>query len=129
MTKPGAKLWLEGVARRLDEAGISWAVFAGAAASAYGATRPLTDVDLLVPAADGERVTALFPEARVQQFGDGCLQILLSALDILAGLDWMDLDAEMAARLTRHDIAGVQVPVIPPEDNILVKARLASQER
>jgi hypothetical protein len=40
------------VARRLDGAGITWAVFAGAAATAYGATRPLTDVDILVPAAD-----------------------------------------------------------------------------
>jgi isochorismate hydrolase len=28
----------------------------------------------------------------------------------------------MAARLTRHKIAGVSVPVSPPEDNILLKA-------
>jgi hypothetical protein len=27
----------------------------------------------------------------------------------------------MAVRLTRHDIDGVSVPVIPPEDNILLK--------
>ena len=40
-------LTLEEVARRLDRAGIKWAVFAGVAAAAYGATRPLTDVDIL----------------------------------------------------------------------------------
>jgi hypothetical protein len=28
----------------------------------------------------------------------------------------------MAARLTRYEIVGVSVPVIPPEDNILLKA-------
>jgi len=44
---------LEEIAQRLDHAGITWAVFAGAAAAAYGATRPLTDVDILVPAAEG----------------------------------------------------------------------------
>jgi hypothetical protein len=28
----------------------------------------------------------------------------------------------MAARLQRHPIAGVAVPVVPPEDNIMLKA-------
>lgn len=59
------------VARRLDRAGIVWAVFAGAAATAYGVTRPLTDIDILVPAVEGDRVTALFPEARVVYRRDG----------------------------------------------------------
>ena len=54
-------LSLEQVARRLDSAGIAWAVFAGAAASVYGAVHPLTDVDILVPAAEGTRVASLFP--------------------------------------------------------------------
>lgn len=116
-------LSLEEVARRMDDAGIAWAVFAGAAASVYGATRPLTDVDILVPSAAGDRVAALFPEARVKRGDGGIIQgIQLPNFDILAGLTTIDLDAEMAARLTRHEIAGVIVPVIPPEDNILLKA-------
>jgi hypothetical protein len=116
-------LSLEKVARRLDDAGVAWAVFAGAAASVYGGTRPLTDVDILVPSTAGDRVTALFPEARVKRGNDGTVQVIqLPGFDILAGLTVMDLDAEMAARLTRHEIAGVIVPVIPPEDNILLKA-------
>jgi hypothetical protein len=66
MTKPETILSLEEVARRLDRAGVVWAVFAGAAAAVYGATRPLTDVDILIPAAEGDRVAALFPEAQVK---------------------------------------------------------------
>ena len=123
MNRPQTILTLAEIARRLDRAGITWAVFAGAAAAAYGATRPLTDVDILVPAVDGERLAALFPEARVDRREDGSVRgIQLSGFDILAGLTIIDLDTHMAARLQRHEIAGVTVPVIPPEDNILLKA-------
>jgi hypothetical protein len=114
---------LEEVAQRLDRAGITWAVFAGAAAAAYGAPCPVTDVDILIPASQGERVAALFPEAHVTRHEDGSiLGIQLPGFDILAGLITMDLDVQMEARLTHHEIAGVAVPVIPPEDNILLKA-------
>jgi hypothetical protein len=124
-------LLLAEVARRLDEAGIAWAVFAGAAASAYGAARPLTDVDILVPSTEGEQVAALFPEGEIRQGEDGSIHVVqLPGFDLVAGLAWhkagdiyvFDLDAPMAARLQRHEIAGVTVPVIPPEDNILLKA-------
>jgi hypothetical protein len=116
-------LSLEQIAQRLDRAGVTWAVFAGAAANAYGATRSLTDVDILIPAAEGHRLADLFPEAQVKHREDGSVRGLkLPGFDILAGLRAMDLDAEMAARRTRHEIAGVVVPVIPAEDNILLKA-------
>jgi hypothetical protein len=131
MSDLGTDLTLSEVARRLDSAGITWAVFAGAAAAVYGAARPLTDVDILIPAAEGERVAGLFPEAQVKRREDGTVHMLtLPDFDLVAGLMWreggvdhpVDLDAEMAARLTHHEIAGVAVPVIPPEDNILIKA-------
>jgi hypothetical protein len=116
-------LSLEEIAHQLDRAGITWAVFAGAAAAVYGATCPVTDVDILIPASEGDRVATLFPEAHVTRQQDGSiLGIQLPGFDILAGLITMDLDVQMAARLTRHEIAGVIVPVIPPEDNILLKA-------
>ena len=118
----GEMFALAEVARRLDEAGIRWAVFAGAAAKAYGATRPLTDLDILVPAPQQAATEVLFPEAQVRQDQDRASGLLLPGIDILAGLSLMDLDDEMAARLTYHEIAGITVPVIPPEDNILLKA-------
>jgi hypothetical protein len=112
---------LREVAAKLDRAGMLWAVFAGTAASVYGADRPLTDVDILVPAEDGERLKKLFPNAEVV-FEHDVLCLALPGVDLLAGLGAVDLDAEMAARVTRHEIGGILAPVIPPEDNILLKA-------
>jgi hypothetical protein len=106
-------------------------VFAGAAASAYGATRPLTDVDILVPSTEGEQVAALFPEGEIKRGEDGSVHIVqLPGFDLVAGLAWhqtdaiyvFDLDDAMAARLQHHEITSITVPVIPPEDNILFKA-------
>ncbi|MBN1887481.1 MAG: hypothetical protein JW850_05805 [Thermoflexales bacterium] len=54
-------LSLEQVAHRLDNAVITWTVFAGAAVTAYGSSRPLTDVDILVPAAEGAHVVTFRP--------------------------------------------------------------------
>jgi hypothetical protein len=126
-----AAVTLSDVASRLDRARTLWAVFAGAAAAVYGAIRPITDIDILVPAADGERVAALFPVgAVIRDEGGEVLGITLPGIDIVAGLSRhtpglsydIDLDDKMAARRTRHEIAGVIVPVIPPEDNVLLKA-------
>jgi hypothetical protein len=125
MAQPGSALSLEKVARRLENARITWAVFAGAAATAYGVTRPVTDVDILVPVAEGARAATLFPEAEVKRRESGPVEwIKLPGFDILPGLTSLDLDAEMAARLRFHEISGVTIPVVPPEDNILIKALL-----
>jgi hypothetical protein len=115
-------LALAEVARQLDGAAIPWAVFAGAAAILYGATHPLSDVDILVPATDVDQVLALFPEAQVFPQAGGAPKILLPGYDLVPGLDLLDLDAPMVARLEHHLLQGVLVPVIPPEDNILLKA-------
>jgi hypothetical protein len=131
-----AELTLADVARRLDHAGVVWMVFAGAAAAVYGADRPVTDLDILVSAADGERVAALFPEGNVRRDGDGTVIAISMAstvmldFDILAGLSHhtpdlsykIDLDDKMAARRTYREVGAMTVPVIPREDNILLKA-------
>jgi len=121
VTEPKVNPSLEEIARLLDDNGITWAVFAGMAAFAYGSSRLPAGVDILVPVAEGDRVAALFPEAQVTRH-KGVKVVHLPGFGVLAaGLPDMDLDEQMAARLTRHEIAGVIVPVIPPEDNILVK--------
>jgi predicted nucleotidyltransferase len=114
---------LREVAAKLDGAGMSWVIFAGTAASVYGADRPVTDLDILVPAAEGERLKALFPGAVVTREQD-LLHVGLAGVDLLAGLGAIDLDGEMASRVTRHKVGGIQVPVIPREDNILLKAMM-----
>ena len=117
---------LKNVARRLDEAGVPWAVFAGAAAKVYGAKRPLTDIDILISAADGGRAADLFPEGHICYREDGSVEaIKLSEYDLIAGLSngyVLDVDTDMLLRLQRAEINGVLVPIIPPEDNILIKA-------
>jgi hypothetical protein len=116
-------LSLAEVTRRLDRAGITWAVFAGAAATIYGVTRAVTDVDILIPAADGGRAAALFPEAIVKRGEGGTVRgVQLPGFDLVAGLTTTDLDAAMAARIVRRPLLGITVPIIPAEDNILLKA-------
>jgi hypothetical protein len=136
MVKSSAEVALSEVGARLDSAGVEWAVFAGAAAAAYGSGRLVTDVDILVPASAGERLATLFPEGAVWgdddagNLGARVPGITLPGIDILAGLSQrtaslsydIDLDEEMISRRTHHGIAGVSAPVIPPEDNILLKA-------
>ena len=114
---------LREVAARLDGAGMLWVIFAGTAASVYGADRPVTDLDILVPAKEGERLKALFPDAAVTRDQD-LLHVGLAGVDLLAGLGAIDLDGQMASRVTRHEVGGIQVPVIPREDNILLKAMM-----
>jgi hypothetical protein len=127
----GESLLLGEVARRLERAGVVWAVFAGAAAAAYGSERALTDVDILVPIGEGTRVASLFPGAEVERREDGRVRsVKLPDVDIIAGLTMVegetayhvDLDDEMAARRTWHEISGVRMPVIPVEDNLMLKA-------
>jgi len=122
MSGPRPNLSLAEVAGRLDGAGVRWAVLAGAAAVVYGAARPVADLDILVPAAEAERLAGLFPEFRASRSLAGTLWIELPGFDLSAGLAVLDLDEAMASRLQRHAIHGVAVPVIPPEDNILLKA-------
>jgi hypothetical protein len=131
MSDAVAPLSLEDLARRLDDAGITWAVFAGAAAAVYGSARPLTDIDILVRATDGENARSLFPTAQEKRREDGSLEAIhLPDVDLVAGLKWhdaggtytLDLDSVMALRITHHEIAGIAMPIVPPEDNILLKA-------
>jgi hypothetical protein len=123
MIKENTQFTLAEVARRLNDAEITWAVFAGAAASIYGSSRPLTDVDILVPAAEGKEVAELFPEGNTKRHEGKIFGVELPNFDIIAGLSLdTDLDTPMMTRIQHHKLQGVTVPVIPPEDNILLKA-------
>ena len=113
---------LKDIASRLDGAGIPWALFAGAAASVYGAERIVTDLDILVPHDQAERMRELLPGLELAYSEPGRTHLTLPEVDLLAGMGAVDPDAPMAARLARHEIDGVQVSVIPREDNILLKA-------
>lgn len=110
------------VAKRLDEADVPWAVFAGAAAVVHGAERPITDIDIIVAQVWGEQVVALFPEADLERDEEGALVLIaLPGVDIVPGLGFTDLDREMEAHAKRHALGGLDVPVVGVEDNVLIK--------
>ena len=105
---------------RLDEAGVRWAVFAGAAAHCYGSKIEVTDVDILVANADLDKAKAVLKDVDLEGF------------DVAAGSDiptpqgvcCFFLDDEAMKRVQRKQLFGVTVPVISVEDNIVFKAIL-----
>jgi len=109
---------LRAVRHRLDKTGTFWAVFAGAAAHCYGSARELTDIDILVRGRDLRKTRAAL---------EG-----LEGIDVVADLELETdfgtcrffMDDEMIRRVKRRTLLGVKIPVIPVEDNILLKAIL-----
>ena len=102
---------LEAAKEKLEKAGIPWVVFAGAAAHCYGSTREITDIDILVRLEDLEKAKAVLTSIGSEAF------------DVVAFPDFF-LDDDMINRTKQRKLLGVTVPVIPVEDNIILKARL-----
>jgi len=118
MSKQSTRTKLQTIKHRLSEAEIPWLIFAGAAAYAYGCPRPLTDLDIIVRETDYNRTRQLLKD--------------IEDLDILARLDiptdqgtcHYHVDDEMIGRTQHRPLLGLTVPVIPVEDNIILKAIL-----
>jgi len=99
------------VKEKLDNAGVPWAIFAGAATRCYGSRREITDIDILVKREDLEKAKAALQDVDAKGF------------DIVA-TPRFHLDDEMIERTNWKKIFGVVVPVTPVEDNIVFKAIL-----
>ena len=118
-----------GVAQRLlDPSGTTWAICAGAAAHVYGNRRPIQDVDILVGQGRlPEVVKLLQSQNRVVQF-DG-QRILWRGIKFFDDLTIRRpgavypfvFDSFMQTRLRRIPLLGSVVPVLPPEDIVLLK--------
>jgi len=116
----GSKLRI--VRDRLERAGIRWAVFAGAAAYCYGSRRKVTDIDILVKGEDLEATKAVLRDVegvdavadlKINMNGETCLFFM---------------DNEMEEKIQRRRLRGLEIPVIPVEDNIVFKAILQRGE-
>ncbi len=141
-TKQGRALrWISGV---LEAASIPYQVVGGLAARAYGATRPLADIDLYVPSGRLEEV-APSVEAHVT-FGPGRVvsdewDLTFMALEYegqvveLGGADsiwiydqqaheWAEQPVDFSTS-ERREVCGVTVPVMPRAQLIAYKQRLA----
>jgi hypothetical protein len=105
---------------RLEQAGIEWVIFAGAAAACYGSNRRITDVDILIGVGDLEKVKDASKGVDVEGFDIGCG----AEIKTDQGTCLFFLDDEMIERANRKKLFGVDVPVMSAEDNIVLKAIL-----
>lgn len=109
---------LRDVKEAFEEIGICWAVFAGAASSCYGSKRKVTDIDVLVREADfAEAMSVVADVEGVDVVGD--LEIKVNDETCL-----FFMDDEMTRRVQRRTLLGLDVPIIPVEDNVVFKAIL-----
>jgi hypothetical protein len=105
---------------RLGEAGIKWAIFAGAAACCYGSKREITDVDILVRSEDLEKAKTVLRGVNLKGFdivADG-------EIKTSQGTHPFILDDKMRERLSWKQLLSIDVPVLSIEDNIVFKAIL-----
>jgi len=108
------------IKNRLRQAGIRWAVFAGAAASCYGSKREITDIDILVRCEDLEIAKTVLREVNVKGFDI----VTGGEIKTSQGTCPFFLDDRMIERLNWKRLLGVSVPVLSVEDNIVFKAIL-----
>lgn len=115
---------LSAVKDKLIEAGVRWAVFAGAAAYCYGSRREVTDIDILVSHADLGKANAALKDIEIEGFDVvGRLEIKTNQ-----GTYVFFMDQDMIERIQWKQLFGVTVPIIPVEDNIVFKAILQRGE-
>jgi predicted nucleotidyltransferase len=106
---------------------ITWAVFAGAAAHAYGSKRKITDIDILVKKNHMRKVEAALGVSICNT------RTSIDAIDVIFEIEFkvkekfmrFFMDEEMQKRLRYRQLYGLEVPIVPLEDNIILKAALA----
>lgn len=123
---------LEDVVRSLHE--IPFCVLGGVASAAYGRPRLTKDIDVFVRREDAERALAGLTEFGFETehtnpswifkgFRDGVL------VDVIFKVKSdVYFDDEMAARVRTAEYAGVEIPVLSPEDLVVTKAIAAEEE-
>lgn len=119
------------LAAALRRHGIPWALFGGAAARSYGVDCRLRDIDLIT-SASLEATDAAAPGAVPYVYGDlegrviGKIEIWPSPLLLDGGSTryLFEFDAEMRARVRIASVpaVGLEMPVLAPEDLIVIKA-------
>jgi hypothetical protein len=111
---------LANIKDRLRHTGITWAIFAGAAASCYGSKREITDIDILVRCEDLETAKTVLTDANALGFDIGAG----AKIKTNEGTCLFFLDDRMIEKLNWKTLLGNKVPVLSVEDNIVFKAIL-----
>jgi predicted nucleotidyltransferase len=125
---------LDRLTATLDAAGFRFAFIGGIASTVHGRPRPTLDLDVLVRPQDTQDVMgalaeagfvtqATFPHWLLKARAEGVVVdvIFCSTGDLY-------LDEEMGSRIRRRKFAGRSIPVVPPEDLVVMKALAHSEE-
>ncbi|MCL6450334.1 MAG: nucleotidyltransferase family protein [Acetobacteraceae bacterium] len=125
---------LAGVVFRLWIRRRPWVVFGGAAARVYGSRRPLTDVDILVPAGDLALLGSAFGSAPglktselgwVRRVSLGRVELCGEVVNRLEGREYrFVLDGDLWAHRRLAWLEALPVWAASPEDCLLMKAIL-----
>lgn len=113
-----AKLYA--IKTKLTEARVPWAIFAGSAAHCYGSKRKITDIDILVRCEDLKKAKTALKDVNMRSFDIGCG----AEIPTPQGTCPFFLDEDMIERTQWRTLFGILVPVMSPEDNIVLKAIL-----
>lgn len=109
----------------LVNAAVKWCIFAGGAAHAYGSPRPITDIDVLVKKSDLPKVEALGLHTDGKHASFDSIDVVFELpIPVRGRLISFLMDNEMEKRLKVGKVLGVTVPLVPIEDNIILKAML-----
>lgn len=126
------------LAAALERLGFPWYLFGAQAAIVYGVARLTADVDVTVKAPGNVPVTSwipIFTAHRFQlRFDDPTFLAQTRVVPLVHGptalpvdlvLAGPGLEDEFLARVTRHVIDGVTVPVVDPSDLVILKVLAA----
>jgi predicted nucleotidyltransferase len=125
---------LQSVVDALDEK-IPYAFMGGLASAIYGRPRWSHDIDIFVQQHDAAEALRLLGEAgfATDRFDERWIYKAISEgvlVDVIfRGMSEIYFDDEMIERTTHREFRGVQIPVIPPEDLVVIKATVNSEGR
>jgi predicted nucleotidyltransferase len=125
---------LESVVKTLDDE-IPYAFMGGLASAIYGRPRWSYDIDVFVRKEDAAETLRLLGEAgfATDRFDERWIYKAISEgvlVDVIfRAMSEIYFDDEMIDRTRRREFRGVQVPVIPPEDLVVIKATVSSEGR
>lgn len=117
----------------LDEAALSWAYMGGVASAVHGRPRWTYDLDVFVQPHDARPALDALAAAGFS-IDEKDPNWLFKAMDhgvlvdvIFKATNGIYFDDEMAARVRRRDFHGIQIPVISPEDLVVIKATVFAE--
>ena len=121
------------VTAALDGAGLPWAFMGGLASAVHGRPRWTYDLDVFVQPHDARPALAALSGAGFS-IDEKDPMWIFKAIDrgvlvdvIFRATAGVYFDDEMMARVRRHEFRGVEVPVIPPEDLLVIKATVFAE--